>query len=215
MSFHDIRVLAIMTSMIFTLWQVARIPSPRPRLFILLGWLTLFAFALEVVGAYTTREGVNNSVLYNSYAVVELLFVLIMMRECQPRWSLIIGIGGGCGLGALIWAHSMYDGRSFMLIEGIVGSAMVITGLILAHLFRLARITERPLQRMPEFWLWLGFLVYFGGLPPVVGVIRYVFERDAILSNQLWSIPSFLCVLRYILTAYASNLQARLTHGQQ
>ena len=94
----------------------------------------------------------------------------------------------------------------FLLIEGALLIALVLSFTLMATLWDLANTSERRLGNVPEFWLFMGLLLYFGGMMPVVGLVKFIFDEDPAVAKRLWMILPVLCTLRYALTAYACHL---------
>ena len=211
-----LRATLLLSSLVLTLVLCGCLPQPRHRVFRLLGLLAILAFGVEVTGTLTTLQHINNSVLYNIFTLVEFLLVLLMVRAHAPQWSNALLAGAAVGIAAMAWNSKVNPPMEFMLIEGILVIAFISTCFLLAVLWDMARTSLHPLHRVPTFWLYMGLLVYFGGLVPVVGITRYVFTADQLLANRLWSIVPVLCILRYLLAAVACYLEgraARSAHG--
>lgn len=202
---QSLELLVILTTLIA--WW--RIPPPRDRVFGVLAAITALAFVVEVAGTACASRLVNNSILYNTFSWMEFIAVLVLIYLHDVRWRASLLLGGIIGTAGVVWCAWMYDPFTFLLTEGILIMALVLALLLLAVLWQMARTSSVPLHRVPEFWLFMGLLVYYGGLTPVVGVIHYVFTDDQALANQLWSIMPLLCILRYLLATFACVLKAR------
>ena len=110
----------------------------------------------------------------------------------------------------MAWSTWLHGGVNTLLTEGAVVIALVLALLTVAFLVDLARQSEQVLQRVPVFWLFMGLLVYFGGLLPVVGLVRVLYVQFPELAARLWTILPVLTVVRYLLAAQACRLEARL-----
>lgn len=196
-------------SMLVTLVACLRIPAPRPLLFKLLLANTVLALLLECTGRITADLHVNNTILYNAFAVVEFALVLAMVasiRVLRKAWLW----GGACiGLAAMAYDASATRGAKFILTEGVLVLSLVVVVMVLVLLWQLARTSTRALQLLPEFWLFMGLLLFYGGLIPAFAMIHFVFRNDQGMANLLWSIPPILSTARYLLAAYACVRIAR------
>lgn len=202
---QSLELLVIMCTLIA--WW--RIPPPRDRVFNALAVIAALAFMVEVAGTVSAHHLVNNSILYNTFGWVEFILLLVLVRLHDVRWRTSLLICGGIGTAGWAWCAWMNDPFTFLLTEGLLIMALVLALLLLAVLWHMARTSAVPLHRVPEFWLFMGLLAYFGGLTPVVGVIHYVFTDDQALANKLWSIMPLLCILRYLLATFACVQKAR------
>ena len=199
--------IALILCIATALWQCWRIK--RPSMFHRwLGALTAIAFVTEVAGYWLLLEHTPNVVIYNAFGLVEFVITLAMVNAMFPPWSTILALVGAAGtlaMGTCLWSNS---GLTFLLTEGIVAMDILITAVSLAVLWQLAVSSRIPLQRVPEFWLFLGMLAYFGGVPPIMGIERYIYLTDHALAQRLFSIIPFLAVVRYMLTAVACLMAA-------
>jgi hypothetical protein len=76
-------------------------------------------------------------------------------------------------------------------------------------MWHLARTSSVALHHVPVFWLFMGLLLFYGGLIPAFAMIRFVFRTDQSMADLLWTIPPILTSLRYLLAAYACVLLVR------
>jgi hypothetical protein len=201
--------LPVPLSIALALWQWGRIPRPRGRVFGLLGALIALALATEVAALVLRCMHHGNTTLYNGFAVAEMVLGLALVRALRPAWTarLLVVAVTGLAIFAADWA--MRDRTGFMLTEGIVGIAVLLCGCCLAVLWDLAQVSSRALQRVPEFWLFMGLLVYFGGIPPMIGMMRYLYSGDPETARRFYAVIPALCVVRYLLTALACGMVAR------
>ena len=210
MSFANLLSLLLVIAIACTLWQWTRLRVPRPLLYRLLGLLVVLALFTEVTGGIMRQLFLGNDVLYNVFALTELLLVLGMAYALHPAWKAWLAAAGGAGVAAMglcLWGHT---GTGFLLTEGIVTIALLLTAVCLAVLWRLAQESRESLVKVPEFWLFMGMLFYFGGMPPLMGVVRHIYDSDPQLARQLYSIIPMLCIVRYLLTAVACHMAAKV-----
>ncbi len=208
-SFATTRSLALLVTAAFALWQWSLVPAPRRSLFGRSGLLMGVAIILAAIGMVTTLYGVNNSLLYNLFSLFEFLLILSMLTLTMPAWRGLVGVACAAGVLAMLgnaWVDNPVD---FLLTEGILLMALILSVLLLAVLWRLAETSDDPLPRVPEFWLYMGFLLYYGGLIPVIGMSRYLYAENPALANRLYVIMPVLCILRYVLTALSCRKEAQ------
>ncbi len=192
------------------------IPRPRTPVFLWLGILMGWVLAVELVGFISVRMAINNSVLYNVSATLEFLLLLKLLHVHRPAWRRPLVIASVVGVGAMGWCVVYGDPMEFMQVEAILTGSLLLVLFLLAALWDLARTSDEALHRVPTFWLFMGLLLYFGGLVPVIGFIRFVYNNDQGLATQLYLIMAVLCVLRYLITAYAcwsETTRTRRTDG--
>lgn len=185
-------------------WRIGR---GKGSVFIWLAMIASLAFPLELYGYITTLHERNNTMLYNLFAAAEFLMVLLMLRAWHPGWTLRLLLAGAIGLAGAAWNLLQLSSPDEMLVEAIMLFALLITALLALALWRMANTSTLPLHRLPEFWLFMGMLLYFGAMPPVVAMARYIWNVDFELATLLWSLVPALCTIRYFLAAYACWLQ--------
>lgn len=214
MALYHLRTALMLLSISIALVAFARMRSPRPRAFLLTGLIAVLALPTEALGYWTTLRHINNSVLYNVFTWLEFLVLLAMVHAQHPLWrNTLVGVGVlGTAVMAVIASHA--GTLRVILIEGIVVMALLLALTLGALLWSVANTSVVPLHRVPVFWLFMGLLLYFGALPPVVTLARAV--SDPSIATTLWTIVPMLCILRYLLTAYAywkTERQAVHEHG--
>lgn len=204
-----LRELAMALAMVLTLVLWMRIPRPRSRLFRLLGLLCLVELLVELIGFGAKITETHLTLQYNAYILFEFLVVLAMLKDQRPHWRGVLGVALAIGLTGLGWSIWLQGGMDTVLMEGAVVMALVLALLVVALLVDLSRNSEQALHYLPAFWLFMGLLVYFGGMLPVVGLVRMLYAQFPELAIRLWTIPPVLTVVRYLLAAHACRLEAR------
>jgi hypothetical protein len=189
--------------------MLLRVPRHRWRLHGLLHASIGLALVVEVVGRVMASNSMNSIALYNLFLPVEFLLVLGMVAQVRPAWRWRLVAGAAIGLAGWAGCWIMTRSLSFLLIEGALLISLVLSFTLMATLWSLANTSERPLARVPEFWLYMGMLVYFGGMMPVVGLVKFIFDQDPLVAARLWMILPVLCMVRYALTAYACRMAAK------
>lgn len=198
-------------------WMAARRAGDRFGSW--LGALIAIAFVVELV-AFVMREiPVPNTILYNAFGIVEFLVFLRLVAFMEPLQREALVITAVIGLGAMAGSYALHKDLDFLLTEGMIVMAALLVGWSLLVLWRLAQRSGEPLWRLPVFWLFMGALVYFGGIVPFVGMMRYLYQNDLQSSRLLYLIILVMAVLRYLFTAWACSLarsrQVWHEHGHQ
>ncbi|MBK8531072.1 MAG: hypothetical protein IPL64_04165 [Flavobacteriales bacterium] len=122
---------------------------------------------------------------------------------------------GFCSVVGLRVRAFFNDPFAFLMTEVILGYAIVLCVVSLAVLWSIANTSDRALQRVPEFWIFMGLLLFFCGMIPVIGLIRFIFYDDPHLAAQLYHIMFVLIILRYGIDIYACLLAARTTRADR
>ena len=208
MSQSDFLPYLLLASIALALWQWTRIRT-RTKFYQLLGLLIGLACFTEAVGIALRALDIGNVLLYNGFALTEMLILLTMVHALHPAWKGWLLAAGGAGVAAMALSWIAHPGTAFALTEGIVAIALLLTTVCLAVLWSMAQSSRESLAKVPEFWLFMGFLIYFGGMPPLMGVIRSIYETDPHLANQLYAIIPSICIVRYLFTALACRMAAK------
>jgi hypothetical protein len=202
--------IVMMLAMAATLVGIWRIPAPRAPLFRLLGLLTALALAAEVFGTITAAKQINNTVVYNLYFCAEVLLVPAMVYTQRPGWRGWLLAAVALILVTLVWNVAQVGFNTTLPTTVMMTGALVFAAILMVLLWHLANTSSAPLQRTPAFWVFIGMLVYFGGLLPVVGSVPVIYGHDKQLAGLLWRTLPFLALVRYLLAAYGCWLQARI-----
>ncbi len=184
-------------------------PRPRSRHFSLLGVVIVLALAVESYGGVLNAKGLNNSIAYNLFNILESLLFLLIVHAIQPRLKVLLIVAAGMIAAAYFLDLSKGRSSPTLLHDAIVFAAMLQAIFCMAVLWHLAQSTQAPLVRVPEFWLFLGLLIYFAGIVPVIGFQRFIYLRDWPTASRLYKIVPALCITRYLLAAYACNIAGR------
>lgn len=172
------------------------------------GGLLVVALLVEISGLYKLMHGANNTPIYNLFMLVELALVLRVagfVRPADHRWLLLCMGLGAAAMGAnYFWQRNM----QFLLTQGIVVVAILISTWCSLALWTLAKSTERPLWREPLFWFFLGTLLYCASIVPFVGVMLPLYKDNAELTRLLYRIIPAMAVTRYLFAAWAAHVAA-------
>ena len=207
-------LLIVMYLMMLTAWITClRVHSHAWRLRdVLLASITL-GLVTEVAAMISMHLMRSNSVVYNLCVPLEFLLVLWLIHRFRPHWRTVLVVAAVVGCLGMLTAGSIQDPTVFLLVEGVLVLSAIMAILLLAALWSLASTSQQPLQKVPEFWLFMGLLVYFGGMVPYIGMIRFVFRQDAGLAEKLALIMPLLCIGRYAFIAGACVMQERRTRS--
>lgn len=207
MILYHIRTLLTLAAIGAALLLFFRIPQPRSRLFRLVGVLCTAALAVELYGYATALPHQLNVLAYNAFILLEFVLVLVMVRVQQSGWKWVLLAVALIGISGFALNAFHVDPRKDMLFEGAVWLAFLLASVLCALLWRMANNSTEALHMVPAFWLFTGMLLYFIALPPIVGLARYLRTLDLEMASTLWTIMPLLCMLRYLLAAYACWLQ--------
>ncbi|MCB9170002.1 MAG: hypothetical protein H6594_06580 [Flavobacteriales bacterium] len=204
-----LRGLPILVAIVLALIACAGIPRPRGRVFTLLGVGLLAALIVETFGMWglVVRPEVPNMYAYNLYMAVELVVLLLLLHAHKPAWGRWYLAAGGLVVVVAARELTTYDPVRQLLTPAVLVDAILMTLLLVALLWDMAQRSTVPLQRMPRFWLFMGLLVYFGGLVPIIGLTPYLVDLDPHLAARIYVIMPILATVRYLLAAVAALLE--------
>ncbi|MBP9178743.1 MAG: hypothetical protein KBF67_14730 [Flavobacteriales bacterium] len=206
-TFSTVSIIVIIA---ITFWACWRIPKPeRWGFYSVLQLSILVALLTEVAGALATNTTGKNAISYNVCTLVEFLLLLWMVERYRPHWRTQVMVAALIGSLGFVCGLFFNDPFAFLMTEVILGYAIVICVVSLAVLWSIANTSDRALQRVPEFWIFMGLLIFFGGMIPVIGLIRFIFYDDPRLAAQLYHIMFVLIILRYGIDIYACSLAER------
>lgn len=206
LALYHLRSWCLLLAIVVALSYYFCMAAPRPAIARRLGTLLLVALGVEGIGYWTTLEGVNNNLLYNAFVAVDMVLVLSFFALHTPAWATTMRVLMAIGLCTLLatgYAHGSFKG---LWIEGIVLNAIMLAVVASAALWRLANQSTVRLTKVPEFWMFMGIVVYFGGLVPIVLAAKWLYIQDPTVVTLLWTVLPVLGIVRYGLAAYACNL---------
>jgi hypothetical protein len=186
-----------------------RIPHRTGTLYAPLAWLLGLALLVESVGTWMSYHGRNNGFIYNFYMLLEYSMLLWIIWRYRPAWraplQLAWLIGSGTWLGNLLLRGDM----AFFFTATYVVMCFLLAGCCLLLLWHLADRSTRPLHQVPEFWLFLGLMLYTGAMAPLIGPLEQLYGTYPDLTRNLYVIISVLGYQRYVLAAVACMLVRR------
>jgi hypothetical protein len=118
----------------------------------------------------------------------------------------ILGLFGSVAFIAILWQQGTW---SLLMTDAILLFSASLSILLMRVLYLQAKHSDEAIHRLPAFWLFMGSLVYFGGLVPTIGGIRLLYGIDPVQAAQLWFVVPILAIVRYALTAWACYLVGR------
>lgn len=202
-----VRAILLIMAITFALIFALRTPKADGGMFyMLLRWLLLLALCVEVFGLVSREFDVRNVWLYNSYAIVEFMILLIMVHGIFPKHGralLVLGLTGAAGVTYSIATGGYTD---YLIIEGLLTISLALSLVFLIVLLDIARRSSGSLHEQPLFWFFTGGLVYFGGIIPVLGSWKFLGQLDLELSQVTYWIVVLMAIIRYSLTAVACAL---------
>lgn len=204
----ELGIAAMLLAMCIALGFWFRVPAPRNRLFRTLGLLIALGISVEVIGFLLNLHGTSTATMYNVFVLVECFVVLRMVALVHARWRWFAVGGAGVATLAMGIALVANGGNFALLIErGVVSIALLLTVFCLGVLWQLAQTSTVALHRVPAFWIFMGLLVYFGGMSPLMTMVNHLYHTDPELAKQLYVIMPVLCILRYVLITVACKLE--------
>lgn len=178
-------------------------------LFVRAGWLFIVAMALELGGCITRFYCWNNTPVYNAFQLYEFLLMLMLIVTTEPTLRPTagkLGLFGSVAFIAILWQQGTW---SLLMTDAILLFSASLSILLMRVLYLQAKHSDEAIHRLPAFWLFMGSLVYFGGLVPTIGGIRLLYGIDPVQAAQLWFVVPILAIVRYALTAWACYLVGR------
>lgn len=168
-----------------------------PRSF-LLGAQLAIATAVESRALYLSAHHIPNLWLYDLYVPVEFVLLLGYVAGRLPqRWQRSM-VGPTLLLMAVAYGADLkmrYPG-GFVSGAFICGSLILVAALLVL-LYDLALRVDRALVHQPLFWTFLGLVLFFSGMVPVLGLLNQLNDEDAGLMKTLFLANHVLFALRY------------------
>lgn len=213
MSILVARSVPLIASIVIACVLCARLGKRRTPFFSALFGLASLAAAVEVFGLWSALNRIDNTPAYNAFIAIEFLLVLAMVSIERPHWKKWTLLAGALGLMAYTVVILNNGFAKGIRVDAMLVFAAIGSMLILALLWSYAQQSTVALHRLPAFWIFLGLLIYYGCLIPLVGLNRYVLQGDRSLAMIMWSITTMLAIIRYSIASYACWLQRRNLAG--
>jgi hypothetical protein len=148
----------------------------------------------------------NNLWLYNAYGPMEFMLkgtmAVACMRSLNLRSVALVFMVGY--LAVHLYDRITFGGTGEFLMRSALTSAALLALFYTALLFSLAEDETQVVYRRPEFILFLGFILYNGGMVPLVGLLSLLNERDVALASRLFTINDVLYYTSHLAIIFAS-----------
>ncbi len=155
--------------------------------------------------------GIHNIWLYNFYTPIEITLLLLLAYDgLKIRWERASIL---CWL-AVVWCIFFMRIAERLRAEEFVSATFMagafgITVAFVYLLFQLAQNSDEALVHQPRFWLYLGVVLYFGGLIPLYGLLNKMISINIPDTDRLYDINDVLCLTRYGMVIGACVLAMR------
>lgn len=185
------------------LWLMS--PAHARRQYWPLGAQVSLAMTTELL-AWSGLVGTNsNHVLYNGYLALEPCLMVLTAGRSEWFWKgkvtwlvLVLALSLVPWALDVFWRYGWFD----LATDAVVAQGFIFAAVFTVLLVRMGLLTERVLARVPEFWLYVSLVIYFGCLAPFFGLFHVMLTRDVDLASRLYAIVESLFVLRYAGTAF-------------
>lgn len=196
-------------TVLFAFINGLRIPGPRGPVYGPLVVMLGIESVVECVGAYTSLNGIRNNPMFNAYVLVEFVLLLWLVFRLRPHWRTALGAALVLGVGAWALSFGRRGNAHFMFTDAIMVMSLLLAVFFLVLLWQLAESSDEPLTRRSHFWLFLGLVIYFGALFPIIGPLEYLWDSYPALTRNLYIIITVLAITRHVLTGVAAVMERR------
>lgn len=178
---------------------------------VLVGIQMALSLAVEILAMRACRMAIPNAIFYTAYLPIEFILLLLIARHYLPlrHNALYIAFATATYVGAMVFELRSYGTCDELAVRTVVSGALLLTALYGFLLFRLSEEVDRPLWQVPEFWLFLSFILYFGIMTPAAGLSNYLQKNYPDVNDRTYTIIEILFVVRYTLAACALVLKLR------
>jgi hypothetical protein len=165
------------------------------------GWLGLqLAMALvdETYGSSLAVRVLPNLWWYDLYVPVEFAILLVYVHGHLKKGWQRTAVWPAAAVLAVAYAMDLratYP-EGFVSRAYILGS-LVIVAALLALLYDLALRMDRALHVQPMFWAFLGMVLFFAGMVPLLGLWNQLTLESPGLAHELYAANHVLFLLRY------------------
>jgi hypothetical protein len=154
--------------------------NTKPRYFKLFSFFWLFILLVEMAGHALGKSGFKNHWLYNiSYFVAYLFLPYFFSRFPLASFLRRIFPGYAIAFTLFFLVLVLYE-KPFteLLTPVIVSGGLAVIFFAAYYLRQLYKSDEiSPVQKDPHFWISIGFLFYYAGLTPFLGMLNYLWEH--------------------------------------
>lgn len=162
----------------------------------------IISFAITLRQQYYMLP-LNNQWIYNVSMPIEAGLLTWAGYEYFKSFkeSFLLWIGYAVFL-LLFVSEIIIKGPLIFSNHGYIAESMLLLVIYLIILYTQFREENTSLKRLPDLWIALGIIIYFGGIVPYLSLIHYLDLHHPIVSNYLYSIITVgLANLRYIFVA--------------
>jgi hypothetical protein len=185
-------------------WLFSRQGSRWPGVLLAVD-LAIYA-VVEIWAKSLALQHEHNLWLYNAYGPVEFVLkgslAVACMRSLKLRSvALVLMVGY---LAVHVYDRITFGGTEEFLMRSALASAALLALFYTSLLFSLAEDETTVIYHRPEFILFLGFILYNGGMVPLVGLLSLLNERDVALASRLFTINDVLYYTSHLAIIFAS-----------
>lgn len=163
----------------------------------------ILACAVEIAAFVLVRQGLHTVLFYNLYWPMEFGLLLFLGSTIAPEARWYIAALALPFMGIWIRFALNLDLRTQLTSVSIITGALMLAGLYLYLLWHIAGRLSGRLRDLPEFWLCLAVLTYYGSSGPLVGSINYFMQVDVHLAETLSAISQLFCIVKFVLMGLA------------
>ena len=162
----------------------------------------LLTLGVELVGELFHKPGLNNSIIFNLYTLVEFGFYTYFFRVVTPGEKvkkLLLIVFWVLPIVCLVNIFFIQGVNSFHTITYSIGClTMVALGIV--YFYRLFNSTEKvELLRTPAFWISVGIIFFFISAVSVLGVANYIATLPRHISSLLQKVFFWVNAFFYIM----------------
>lgn len=164
----------------------------------------LLTSIIEIYGWYLGAiRGQHNVWLFNIFWLVGELWIMgtagiLLLKGKKIKQSLAILIF----LATAFWGINIYQFGISAFTPSVLLSIYVVVLLIyFIVLFQSVLLSNEKIMRLPELWLCLSVILYFGCNIPYYGLFNYLNAQDPKLLSSLFNITLILNLVRYPMVA--------------
>ncbi len=159
----------------------------------------LLTGVVEILGTYTSTHKIANTLLYNSFEIIEFCFYLFALMQIVRNKKVRKIILFILPLFLAIALYNMFFGQknSFNTMTYALGCVLVVATCIyyFLELFQLSHSVN--LLRQPAFWICSGLLFFYTCTFPILGAYNILRKAPYIIIANLATIINFLNVFLY------------------
>lgn len=172
-----------------------------------------FGLTIELLGLIIIKyQSEYNSWLFNIYALVETLFLIVvftlLMKSRSTRvFSSCVAIGMVAWWGVTIRLHGLFKLNNWYIIT------MALLAIILFAIVLMSKsvFAGQNLYKQPVFIVSVSYMLYYASIIPLFGMFNYLVETNYVLAGSLQNINMAAAILRYMLIGLALYLHGRNT----